>query len=350
MTWREPIGVVAAIVPYNSPSFLWAQKVAPALCAGCTVVCKPSELAPLGVTRLVALLHEAGLPPGVVNLVHGPAEPTARALVEHPGVDMITFTGSVAAGESIARAAAVGSRRSVLELGGKSATIVFSDAPDPGAAGLATAAGVSVGMSGQSCATSTRLLAHRDVYDAVLEGAARVASVVRQGSPFDLDTTSAALITDAHARRVLSIVEAGVDEGARVVVGGGRPGGELAGGNWVEPTVFADVDPASALAQTEIFGPVLSVISFADEDEAVRLANDSSFGLAARIVTADVGRGLRMARAIRAGTVGINAWELVPNAPFGGYRASGTGREGGRFGIEEFTELKTVHVAPGAVG
>lgn len=344
MSWREPVGVVAAITPYNSPVFLLAQKIAPALVAGCTVVVKPSDNTVLATARIVGLAAEAGFPPGVLNLVLGGGG-AGEALVAHRGVDLVSFTGSVEVGRAIAASAGRhGPKRVALELGGKSPLIVLPDAAEVRAVGQAAAAAVSMGMSGQSCATCTRVLVPRALHEEVLAGAASVGDLVRQGDPFDPATTSAPMITPAHADRVLGFVERAVGAGAELVLGGGRPGGELAAGNWVQPTVFAGVDAASELAQHEVFGPVLSVIAYDDVADVVRLANATDYGLSARIATSDVAAGLALARRLRAGTVGINSFDLAPNVPFGGYKASGLGREGGRAGYEEYTTVKAVTV------
>ena len=346
-TLREPIGVVAAIIPWNAPLMLYAQKVAPALATGCTVVLKPSEYASIAVLRLTALLEEAGVPPGVVNVVLGPAEPTGEALITHPGIDKITFTGSRAVGSHILEMSAKGITGVSLELGGKSPNLVFADCPSIDVAAMTAFGMVSMGMSGQGCVCQTRALVERPIYDEFLEKASLMAGMVKYGDPFDDTTTSAPLINTRQLDRVMGYIDKGQEQGARLVVGGDRPAGELAGGNFVNPTLFADVSNSMTIAQEEIFGPVLAVIPFDDEDEAIRLANNTTYGLGAGVQTADVARALRVSRALRAGTVGVNTFSVVPNAPFGGYKTSGLGREGGLAGIEAFTELKTVTVATG---
>jgi aldehyde dehydrogenase (NAD+) len=341
MTLREPIGVVAAVVPWNGPLLLAAQKLAPALAAGCTVVLKPSEFATFSALRLARLVEEAGLPPGVLNVVTGPGEPTGDALINHPLIDKITFTGSRAVGKRVLAAASEGMKRVSLELGGKSPSIVFPDAEVFAAATL-TMGTVTLGLSGQACVAHSRALVHRDVYDEFLGVAEGMTGLVTYGDPFHPETTAAPLINERQLSRVLGYIERGQQEGARLVCGGGRPDGELAAGNFVEPAVFADVSNDATIAREEIFGPVLAVIPFSTEEEAVRLANDTSYGLAATVYTSDVKRAMRMARAVRAGTVGINGYQLEPHVAFGGFGQSGLGREGGRGSIEAYTEVKTV--------
>ena len=341
MTLREPVGVVGAIVPWNAPLLLTAQKVAPALAAGCTIVLKPSEYATFSVLRLVRLIEEAGVPVGVINVVTGPGEPTGDALINHPMVNKLSFTGSRAVGRRIIQASADGFKRVSLELGGKSPALIFADA-DVGSAAAITMGTVTLGLSGQVCLAQTRALVHRDVADEFLATSEMIASMVSYGNPFDPAVTSSPLINARQLDRVLGLIEKGQAEGARLVSGGTRGEGELAAGNFVAPTLFTDVTNDMSIAREEIFGPVLSVIPFSDEDEAVRIANDTEYGLAATVWTSDLKRAIRMTKAIRAGTVGINGYQLEPNAPFGGYGQSGIGREGGRPSIEAYTELKTV--------
>jgi aldehyde dehydrogenase (NAD+) len=341
MTFREPVGVVAAILPWNAPFLLFAQKVAPALAAGCTVVVKPSEHATFTVLRMVQLLLEAGLPENVLQVVTGPGDPTGEALITHPGVDKVSFTGSRPVGQRVVTAAAGTMKRVSLELGGKSPAIVFPDADVP-LAGMTAMGMVTVGVSGQACVAHTRALVHRSVYEQFLDAARLMASMITYGDPFDPAVLASPLITEGQLRRVMGYIERGQAEGARLVVGGRRPDGELAGGNFVTPTIFADVHNAMTIAQEEIFGPVLAVLPFDDEDEAVRIANDTEYGLGAGIYTSDARRAFRLARRLRAGTVGINGFQIEPHLPFGGFQQSGLGREGGQSAFESYTELKSV--------
>jgi aldehyde dehydrogenase (NAD+) len=341
MTLREPVGVVGAIVPWNAPILLFAQKVAPALAAGCTIVAKPSEYATFAVLRLARLIEEAGLPAGVLNVVTGPGEPTGDALITHPMVDKLSFTGSRAVGRKIIAASADGFKRVSLELGGKSPALVFADA-DVSTAAAITMGTVTLGLSGQVCLAQTRALVHRDVADEFLAMAEVIGGMVSYGNPFDPAVTASPLINTRQMDRVLGLIAEGQAAGARLVCGGTRSDGDLAVGNFVTPTLFSDVSNDMSIAREEIFGPVLSVIPFSDEDEAVRIANDTQYGLAATVWTGDIKRAIRMTKAIRAGTVGINGYQLEPHAAFGGYRQSGLGREGGRAAIESYTEIKTV--------
>lgn len=347
MTLREPVGVVGAIIPWNAPLMLFAQKVAPALAAGCTVVLKPSEYASLVTFRLVELLEEAGVPPGVFNLVTGTGPEAGEALITSPGLDKITFTGSRAVGSRIMQAAAEHITRVSLELGGKSPNLVFADIDDIGGTAAGLMGMVSMGLSGQGCVCHTRALVQRDIYDEMVDQCAAFASISVLGDPFDPGTTSGPLINQRQVDRVTGYIERGREAGARLVCGGDRPGGDLAVGNFVNPTLFADVDNDMAIARDEIFGPVLSMIPFTDEEEAIRLANDTDYGLGASIQTSNVKRALRVAKAVRAGSFGVNGYTVMPNAPFGGYKTSGLGREGGREGIDAFLETKTVTIALG---
>jgi aldehyde dehydrogenase (NAD+) len=340
-TLRDPVGVVAAIIPWNGPLLLAAQKLAPALAAGCTVVLKPSEYATFSALRLVQLAEEAGLPPGVLNVVTGPGEPTGAALINHPMVDKITFTGSRVVGRKVMAAAAEGFKRVSLELGGKSPSIVFSDA-DVYAAAAITMGTVTMGLSGQACVAQSRALVHRDVYDQFLAVAEGMTAIVTYGDPFDPETTAAPMINGRQLDRVLGYIAKGQEEGARLVCGGQRGEGDLAAGNFVTPALFADVANTMTIAREEIFGPVLSCVPFTDEEEAVRMANDTQYGLSATIWTSDVKRAMRLTKAVRAGTIGINGYTLEPHVAFGGFQQSGLGREGGRASIEAYTELKTV--------
>jgi aldehyde dehydrogenase (NAD+) len=345
MTMREPVGVVAAIIPWNAPLFLLCQKIAPALAAGCTLVIKPSEHTSLTAIRVVELLEQAGLPKGVVNLITGPGNPTGEALIQHPGIDKVTFTGSRAVGQHILHAAADGLKRVSLELGGKSPLIIFSDARDVAAAAAGAMGMISFGMSGQTCAATTRMLVHKSVLDVAVDAAQSIITRVVQGDPFDPATTTAPLISRRQVERVQGFVDRACEDGAELLVGGRPSGGSVAHGNFFQPTIMINVDNDFELAREEVFGPVMSIIPFEDEDEAIRLANDSDYGLAAQIATSDIGRAIRVSRRIRAGTVHVNAATMAPNMPFGGFKQSGLGREGGAEGIAAFLETKTINFA-----
>ncbi|MDT7753197.1 MAG: aldehyde dehydrogenase [Pseudonocardiales bacterium] len=337
----SPRGVVAAIIPWNGPVIAAALKVAPALAAGNCVVLKPSELAPFSTVRLAALLAESGLPAGVLGVVGGgPA--AGERLVGHDGVDMISFTGGNSAGQAVGRAAARRHLPAVLELGGKSASIVFDDVDPTRAGKLAAILGV-VQNSGQGCFLPTRLLVHRSSYDDVLLAVAAAVGKVRLGDPFAAGTSMGPVVNGAAADRIHGVIDAARTRGdGLLLVGGDRVPGA---GSFVAPTVFSDVDPASPLAQEEIFGPVLAVTAFDDEDEAVALANGTRYGLAGYLWTADLARAHRVAERLDAGYVSVNGMAgLPPAAPFGGWKASGHGTEGGLDGLREYLRTKNVHV------
>ncbi|MGW6441857.1 aldehyde dehydrogenase family protein [Lentzea sp. NPDC055074] len=342
MTFREPVGVVAAILPWNAPFVLFAQKLAPALAAGCTVVVKPSEYASFCVIRMVELLIEAGLPEGVVNLVTGPGNPTGEALITHPGIDKISFTGSRTVGRRIVEASAGTMKRVSLELGGKSPAIVFADAPNVGLAAMTCMGMVTMGLSGQACVAHTRALVQREAQEEFLSMAQMLATAVTFGDPFDPAVLASPLINAKQLDRVLGYIERGQQDGARLVTGGTRLDGDYSSGNFVAPTIFADATNDMEIARDEIFGPVLTVVPFDTEEEAVRIANDTEYGLGAGVYTNDVRRAFRVSKALRVGMVGINGFQLEPHIPFGGYKQSGLGREGGQSAYEAYTELKTV--------
>lgn len=339
-TTHEPVGVAGVITPWNAPMSLFAQKVAPALAAGCTVVAKPSELSPLVSLRIAELIAESDLPAGVFNVLSGRGDPAGTALVEDPRVDKVSFTGSRAVGGAIASTAGARIARVALELGGKSPALIFPDADIGMAVGM-IAGNAFLGLSGQVCVCQSRVLVHRDVYDEVVATLVGFASAATFGNPFDPGVSAAPMISTQHMERVLGHIEAAIKNGVQVATGGGRADGAPSSGNFVAPTVLVDVDNSMAVAQNEIFGPVLCVIKFDDEEEAIRLANDTPYGLAAAVYTRDVTRAVRVSRAIRAGNVGVNTWTLQAHAPFGGMKQSGLGRENGRAGILEYLDTKT---------
>jgi aldehyde dehydrogenase (NAD+) len=336
---REPAGVVGAITPWNYPLHQIVAKVGAALAAGCTAVVKPAELTPLVAYLLFDAVDEAGLPPGVLNLVTGTGPVAGAALAAHPDVDVVSFTGSTATGARISRLAADRVARVALELGGKSANVILPDADLPRAVkvGLANA----LLNSGQTCTAWTRMLVHRDRLADVVDLVASSAAGYRLGDPFDEATRLGPVVSAAQRERVRGFVERGVAEGGRVVAGG--PDAPVPDrGYFVAPTVLTDVHPDATVAQEEIFGPVLAVIAFEDDDEAVSIANNSRYGLAGAVWSADEERALAVARRMRTGAVDINGAAFNPLAPFGGYRQSGFGRELGSYGLAEFLETKAI--------
>jgi acyl-CoA reductase-like NAD-dependent aldehyde dehydrogenase len=337
---REPIGVVGAITPWNYPLHQVVAKVAPALGAGCTVVLKPSEVAPLSAILLAEIIDEAGLPPGVFNLVLGTGPVVGEAIAAHPDIDMVSFTGSTRAGRRVSELAAGTIKRVALELGGKSANVILPGAEMEKA--------VKVGIAncfingGQTCTAQTRMLVDRAHYDEALELARQVAEGYTVGPPEDESTRIGPLVSAAQRERVRGYIEKGIAEGARVVTGGAEPPEGLDHGYYVRPTVFADVAPTMTIAKEEIFGPVLSVIPYDDEDDALRIANDSTYGLSGAVWAGDPEQALAFAKRMRTGQVEVNGGRFNPLAPFGGYKQSGNGRELGRFGLEEFLEVKSL--------
>jgi aldehyde dehydrogenase (NAD+) len=342
-TIRHPVGVVAAIVPWNAPIFLSIAKLAPALAAGCTVVLKPSELAPLSPIELVRCAERAGLPSGVLNLVTGPGEVVGAALVEHPGVDKVSFTGGTALGRIVGESAAKTFKRVSLELGGKSANIIFADA-DLDAATSGAVMGVLVN-TGQQCIAGSRVLVQRPVYDEMVQRIAAAAGALPVGHPRAPGTVCGPLISGRHLDRVLGFVDEAGSAG-RVVLGGERLGGDLADGYFLSATVVADVDHTSRLAREEVFGPVIAVLPFDTAAEAIAMANDTEFGLAGGVWTSNLDTAHGVAGKLRTGSVWVNNYlSLMPSTPFGGHKASGIGREGGWAAIEDYTELTNVLVA-----
>ncbi|WP_395659315.1 aldehyde dehydrogenase [Nocardioides sp.] len=337
---REPVGVVAAIPPWNVPQFTIMSKLVPALLSGCTIVVKPAPETPLDPYLMAELLVEAGVPNGVVNIVTAGREVGAH-LVAHAGVDKVAFTGSTAAGRKIAAVCGEQLKRVSLELGGKSAAIVLDDADL--AATMEGLKFASLMNSGQACVAQTRILASRSNYDTVVDALAETVAGMQVGDPMDPATEIGPMVAQRQQERVEKYIALGQEEGARVVVGGnGRPDG-LDNGWYVRPTVFADVDNRMRIAQEEIFGPVLSVIPYDDVDDAVRIANDSEYGLAGTVWTGDVDAGLDVARRVRTGTYGVNTYTMDFAAPFGGYKSSGIGREFGPEGLAHYTELKSIY-------
>jgi acyl-CoA reductase-like NAD-dependent aldehyde dehydrogenase len=337
-TIREPIGVVGAIVPWNFPLMIGMWKIAPALACGCTVVLKPAEITPLSALRIGELALEAGLPPGALNIVPGLGKIAGRALVDHPDVDKITFTGSPAVGREILAAAAGNLKRVTLELGGKSANVIFQDA-DLDAATKAAASGIFFN-SGQVCSAGSRVLAHEAVYHEVVERLIARAKAIRVGDPTEPGTTMGPIVSETQMKRVLDYVDIGVKEGASLAAGGTRIGDR---GYFVAPTVFADVEHEMRISQEEIFGPVVSVISFRDEADAIRKANGTKYSLAAGVWSRDIGRVQRFAKKAKAGTVWTNTYGYTDvRLPWGGSRDSGFGREHGDAALENFTEPKAV--------
>lgn len=340
---REPIGVCGLITPWNWPVNQIALKVVPALATGCTCVLKPSEHTPISAMIYAEIIDEAGYPAGVFNLIQGDGAGAGAALSRHPDVQMISFTGSTRAGVAITKAAAETVKRVTLELGGKSPNLVFADCDID--AQVAASVHECMFNTGQSCDAPTRLLVERGVYDRALAVAKVTAAAIKLGDPAEEGDHLGPLFDKLQFDRVQSMIEAGIAEGARVLTGGpGKPSG-FETGWYVKPTIFADVTNDMRVAREEIFGPVLVVIPFEDEDEAVRIANDTPYGLAAYIQTGDADRAERVARHLKAGAVHINGGAINYGSPFGGYKQSGNGREGGLHGLEDYQELKTLHFA-----
>ncbi len=341
---REPVGVVAAIVPWNVPQFVTMAKLAPALITGCTIIVKPSPETPLDAFLMAEWLEEAGIPKGVVSVIPAGRE-VSEYLVRHAGIDKVAFTGSTAAGRRIASICGEQLKRCSLELGGKSAAIILDDADL--AMTTESLKMASLMNNGQACVAQTRILASRARYDEVVDAIGTMVGAMLVGDPNDMSTEIGPLVAQRQQERVEKYIAVGQEEGARVVTGGnGMPAG-IEKGWYVQPTVFANVDNTMRIAQEEIFGPVLAVIPYDNVDDAVRIANDCDYGLAGSVWTADAEAGLDIARRVRTGTYGVNGYSMDFKAPFGGYKASGVGREFGPEGLDHYIELKSIIPSPG---
>jgi len=336
---REPFGVAGMITPWNFPLHQIVAKVAPAIAAGCTMVLKPSEVAPLNSYLLADAALEIGLPPGVLNIVQGDGPTVGEAIARHPDIDMVSFTGSIRAGQRVSVLAADTIKKVTLELGGKSAFILTDDAPLE----KAVASGVNNAMmnSGQTCSAFTRMVVPRSQLDRVLQLATDAVGKLALGDPLDPKTKLGPLVSATQRARVENYIQQGIREGARLVIGGKRPA-SFARGHYLEPAIFTDVKPDMTIAQEEIFGPVLAVLPYDSDDEAIAIANDTIYGLAGGVWSGDKERALRIARRIRAGQVDVNGGRFNPMAPFGGYKRSGIGREFGKYGLEEYLQIKAI--------
>jgi betaine-aldehyde dehydrogenase len=340
LTFREPVGVCGLIVPWNFPFAITTWKAAPALALGNSVVIKPASATPLTALRLAELAAEAGVPPGVLNVVPGPGGAAGSALAQHPDVRKVAFTGSTEVGSEVMRLAAGDVKRVSLELGGKSASLIFADA-DLEKAGASVSG--SFGNAGQDCCARSRILVERPVYEEVVERFVKHTRGLRVGDPLQADTQIGSLISPEHRERVDGYVRRGVEQGAKLCTGGRRIEG---GGSFYEPAVFRDVDPGMVIAQEEIFGPVVAILPFDTEEEAIRLANATVYGLSGSLWTRDVGRALRVVRAVETGVISVNTgWSVHLEMPFGGVKRSGVGRELGPSALEHYSEHKSVFIS-----
>jgi len=340
MTFREPVGVCGIIVPWNFPIAITSWKIAPALAMGNTVVLKPAEQTPMTALRLAELALEAGIPEGVLQVVTGPGSVAGEALIRHPLVRKVAFTGSTEVGMSVMRAAADDIKRVSLELGGKSANVIFDDCDFDRA--VASAASSALGNAGQDCCARSRVLVHQPIYDRFTKALVGAFERVKVGDPLDDATEMGPLVTAAHRRRVMDYIDAGRAEGATLATGGRMPEGQ---GTYLQPTVFLDAKPEMTIVREEIFGPVVAVMPFRDEAEALAMANDSTYGLSGSIWTRDAGRAMRVARAMETGNISINSGSSVHlEAPFGGVKRSGLGRELGLQALDAYSEWKTVYL------
>ncbi len=339
---KEPVGVVGAITPWNYPLHQVAAKVAPALAAGCTVVLKPSEVAPLSAFILAEIIHGVGLPAGVFNLVSGDGPTVGEAIAGHAEVDMVSFTGSTRAGKRVSEIASKTVKRVALELGGKSANVILDDADIP----KAVHGGVQNCYlnSGQTCSAWTRMIVPKSKHDEVVRLAKQAAESFKLGNPLDAATKLGPLVSKKQQERVRGYIRKGIEEGATLVTGGAEQPEGLPKGYFVRPTVFANVKTGMTIAQEEIFGPVLCILAYEDEEDAIRIANDTVYGLAGGVWSSNSERAERVARRLRTGQVDINGGNFNPMAPFGGYKQSGRGRELGKFGFEEYLEIKSLQL------
>ncbi len=345
LTIREPVGVAAHIIPWNFPLLLSFWKIAPALVAGCTIVIKPSELTSCGIFEVAKLCSEAGLPDGVLNVVPGKGSIAGQALTEHPGVSKIAFTGSTEVGKSVMKTAAGQIKRVSLELGGKAPCVVFPDANIDRAVEACLRGGFF--NQGENCTAVTRLLLHEKIYDKFLSSYLDKISKIKIGDPEDPETEFGTMISGEHYEKVMSYIEKGESEGARIIAGGDRPEG-FDKGYYIAPTVIENVSPGSTVAREEIFGPVVCVMPFKTEEQAVEMSNDIEYGLAGGIWTADINRALRVAKALKAGYLWINTYGgIIPETPYGGFKQSGIGKELGADGIDNYLETKCVNIFTG---